>query len=164
MKPLRTLNRLKDPRDLWLFLQILSMLVILPRRIGRLSLPVLLKEIDPGISSLPRDKAKLEKTVGLVDSLLKYRVFQRYGKCLLRSLILFRFLRLQGWPVSIYFGVRKTEAGAAGVERRVPVSLTRNFNITGHSWLVLNGNPFLEDNEGPGAFTETYSFPRKATP
>ncbi len=158
VKLLRILNRLKDPRDLWLFLRILSTLAILPRKIDRLSLPVLLKDIDPGVSGLPRDSAKLNMTVGFVDSLLKYRIFQRYGKCLLRSLVLFRLLRLQGWPVSIYFGVRKTSGYKAGAESAShPGRLTRNFDITGHSWLVFDGKPFLES--APEEFATTLSYP-----
>ncbi len=155
MKLLRILSRLKDPRDLWLFLRVLTMLVILPRKIDRLSLPTLLNDIDPEVSSVPQDNVKLEKTVGFVDSLLKYRIFQRYGKCLLRSLVLFRLLRLQGWPVSIYFGVRKTTGAVA--EPASSISLTRNFDITGHSWLVLDGQPFLESDQEK--FATTFIFP-----
>ena len=142
MKLLRTLNRLKDPRDLWLFLQILTTLVMLPRRIRRLSLLDLLNRMDPGVGTGHQDRSKLEKTVGFVDSLLKYRVFRRYGRCLLRTLTLFSFLRGQGWPVEIHFGVRKTEEGAS--------------DITGHSWLVLESEPFLEDESQRGSFATTY--------
>ncbi|MHB8792445.1 MAG: lasso peptide biosynthesis B2 protein [Thermoleophilia bacterium] len=134
------------------------MLVLLPRLIRKLSMPELLVRIDPGITedalqdiapgSTPgapvpttpglRDPQKLQKSVGFIDSLLRYRLFQRYGKCLLRSLVLFRFLRIQGWPVEIHFGVRKTTEGLN--------------DITGHSWLVLDGEPFLEADTH-----ETYS-------
>lgn len=122
------------------------MLVILPRMIRRLSLPDLLQRIDPGVAPGPRDQALLDKTVGFVDSLLRYRIFQRYGKCLLRSLILFRFLRRQGWPVEVHFGVRKLTDDEP--------------KITGHSWLVLNGQPFLEEEGQQGSFATTYSYPK----
>lgn len=144
-KLLRTIKRLRHPRDLWLFLQILTMLILLPRRIHKSNLPDLLASSDPGITLRPRNRALLEKTVGFTDSLLRYRVFQRYGKCLLRSLVLFRFLRQQGWPVKIHFGVRKTAEGQA--------------DITGHSWLVLAGEPFLEAESQNGSFVTTYIYP-----
>ncbi|MDO8736513.1 MAG: lasso peptide biosynthesis B2 protein [Thermoleophilia bacterium] len=164
MNPLRAAKRLKDPRDLWLFTQILIMLVLLPRLISRSSMPDLLARIDPGAAegnvrevapgdvpgapadllSGGRDLRLMQKTVGFTDTLIKYRIFQRYGKCLLRSLILFRFLRRQGWPVEIHFGVRKTAEGLA--------------DITGHSWLVLEGEPFLE-NDQIGGYVTTYSYP-----
>ncbi|MHB1389866.1 MAG: lasso peptide biosynthesis B2 protein [Thermoleophilia bacterium] len=115
------------------------MLTFLPGKIRRQSLPDLLGHMDPGVAPGPRDRTLMTKTVGFTDSLLRYRVFQRYGKCLLRSLTLFRFLRIQGWPVTIHFGVRKTgeeEDGSAA---------PGGPDITGHSWLVLDGERFLED-------------------
>ena len=120
------------------------MLLLLPGKIRRLSIPDLLKRIDPGAPSGLRDKILLDKTVGFIDSLLKYRVFRRYGICMLRSLVLFRFLREQGWPVGIEFGVRKTSDEVA--------------DITGHSWLMLDGEPFLEPEDQKHAFATTYSF------
>lgn len=145
MKLLRTINRLKDPRDLRLFLQILAMLVFLPAKIRRQSLPELLEGIDPGVAGKRGSQAKLDKTVGFIDSLLKYRVFLKYGTCLLRTLVLFRFLRLQGWPVEISFGVKKT-----GEDQT---------HITGHSWLVFDGKPFLESEQQQGAYATTYHYP-----
>lgn len=121
------------------------MLVFLPAKIRRQSLPELLKGIDPGVAAARAGQAKLDKTVGFIDSLLKYRVFLRYGTCLLRSLVLFRFLRLQGWPVEISFGVKKTGEGQT--------------DITGHSWLTLTGQPFLEAEQQEGAYTTTYHYP-----
>ena len=108
------------------------------------------------VDRFSRDSAKLEKTVGFVDSLLRYRVFQRYGKCLLRSLILFRFLRSQGWPVEIHFGVRKTGEPAETLAGNGAAS---NIDITGHSWLTLDGEPFLENPEQATGFSTTYRFP-----
>ncbi len=128
-------------------------------------MPDLLARIDPGVTgqelqeeapgTMPgapiiatariRDPHRLQKTVGFVDTLIRYRIFQRYGKCLLRSLILFRFLRRQGWPVEIHFGVRKTA-------ECMP-------DITGHSWLVLDGEPFLEDVSQKNSFVTTYTYP-----
>ncbi|MCL4473119.1 MAG: lasso peptide biosynthesis B2 protein [Actinobacteria bacterium] len=145
MKLLRTLKRLKHPRDLWLFLRILILLILLPGQIRRQSLPDLLARLDPGVGPGPRDQILLEKTSGFIDSLLNYRFFRRYGRCLLRSLVLFRFLRGQGWPVEIHFGVRKTAEGMA--------------DITGHSWLVLDGEPFLEDESQRGSFATTMRYP-----
>ena len=158
MKLLRTLNRLKDPRDLWLFLQLLSTLILLPRRIRRHSLPDLLKLMDPGIGTGQKDSLTLGKTVGFVDSLLKYRVFRRYGKCLLRSLLLFRYLRRQGWPVEIHFGVRRMGNEAASGLPDEPPEATSDFDIMGHSWLVLEGEPFLEAS-APHAYSETFCYP-----
>ncbi len=160
MKLLRTINRLKDPRDLWLFLQILFTLIALPRKISRQSLPGLLAGLDPGVAPVPHDRKKMEKTAGFIDSLLKYRPFQRYGHCLLRSLVLFKFLRRQGWPVSIHFGVKKTGEAQEGRPATAPAGAPERIDITGHSWLVFEGQPFLETEAQEGAFAETYHYPR----
>lgn len=120
------------------------MLTFLPGKIRRLSLPDFLGQLDPGVAPGPRDQDRLTKTVGFTDSLLRYRVFQRYGKCLLRSLVLFKFLRRDGWPVEIHFGVRKANEGET--------------DITGHSWLVLEGEQFLE-SEHLGTYSTTYLYP-----
>lgn len=116
----------------------------LPRRIKRNSIPELLARLDPGVAPRQPDKIKLEKTVGFVDSLLKYRPFQRYGRCMVRSLTLFRLLRQQGWPVEIRFGVRKTD--------------NNHVDITGHSWLMLLGQLFLEE-ESHEEYATTFSYP-----
>lgn len=121
------------------------MLVFLPAKIRRQSLPELLEGIDLGVAGKRDSQAKLDKTVGFIDSLLKYRVFLKYGTCLLRSLVLFRFLRLQGWPVEISFGVKKTDEDQA--------------DISGHSWLMLDGRPFLEAEQQKGAYATTYRYP-----
>jgi len=119
-----------------------------------------IREVAPGdvpgaaidASAPGRDLRLLQKTVGFTDTLIRYRIFQRYGKCLLRSLILFRFLRRQGWPVEIHFGVRKTGPADAGNP-----DAGNSGDITGHSWLVLDGEPFLENDEICG-YTTTYSY------
>lgn len=153
LKPLRAIKRLRDPRDLWLFFRILSMVILIPRLIRKMSLPELLARLDPGITNSLKDQNKLLKTVGFTDSLLRYRLFQRYGKCLLRSLILFRFLRQQGWPVEIHFGVRKTESPVSDQE------LQADTGIRGHSWLVLDNKPFLEDNKVD--YVNTFRYPHR---
>lgn len=108
-------------------------------------MPELLEKLDVEVPPQRQSKIRLDKTVGFTDSLLRYRVFQRYGKCLLRTLTLFKFLRRQGWHVEIHFGVRRN-----GDDKT---------DITGHSWLVLSGEPFLEDVAQSGDYFETYRFP-----
>lgn len=140
----RATNRLKDPRDLWLFLRIFFTLILLPRLIRRKRLPDILAMLDPGQPSGQRDEEKLLKTVGFVDTLLEYRILQRYGKCMLRSMALFKLLRQQGWPVVIHFGVHRKEENEPAIE--------------GHSWLEMDGRLFLETSEEQKYIT-TYFYP-----
>ena len=67
--------------------------------------------------------------------------------CLKRSLLLYRFLIMEGLKIEIHCGIRKTENGNDG-----------------HSWLTLDGAPFLGDAMGAGQYNETFVFPveRKA--
>lgn len=46
--------------------------------------------------------------------------------------------------MEIHFGVRKTADGLA--------------DITGHSCLILDGEPFLEDDSQHGSFATTYFY------
>lgn len=144
MRLLKAANRLRYPADVKLFLQILVAILLLPGKIRRNSLPELLQRIDSGVGSGPRDEAVMVRTVKIVDLLLSYRPLLRYGKCFLRSLTLFRFLRLQGWPVTICFGVRRSEEDES--------------QLTGHSWLALEGQPFLEA-ESIENYAITYVYP-----
>jgi hypothetical protein len=53
------------------------------------------------------------------------------GLCLRRSLVRYHFLRRAGVPVKIQFGARFT-GGQADRE------------VTGHAWVMLNGQPYFE--------------------
>lgn len=153
-----TINRLKDPRDLWLFLQILFTLVTLPRLIRHQGLPQLLEKMDPGVAPVRQDRALLAKTTGFTDSLLKYSIFHSYGRCMLRSLILFKYLRRQGWPVEIHFGIRKINQTDVQTGTETAAAKGDQIDITGHSWLVLNGKTFLEA-EPVNEYATTYTYP-----
>lgn len=144
MRLLKAANRLRYPADVKLFLQILVTILLLPGKIRRKSLPDLLQGIDSGVSHGPRDEAIMVRTVKIVDLLLSYQPLLRYGKCFLRSVTLFKYLRRQGWPVSIYFGVRRTDED--------------EDQITGHSWLVYEDSPFLETDDGYH-YSVTYTYP-----
>ncbi len=133
----------RRPGDFLLFFEIFFTILGLPRKIRSQSLPRLLKSLDPGVSCTATDEAGLRKTTNMVDALLEFKLLRRYGRCFLRSLTLFKFLRRQGWPVEIRFGIMKTGDG--------------DRDITGHSWLVLDGEVFLEDQQRP--YVTTYAYP-----
>ena len=119
---------------------------MLPGQIRHKSLPDLMRDIDPGVGPGPRNDEVMVRTVRIVDLLLRFPPLLRYGRCLLRSLTLFKFLRRQGWPVEIHFGVKKTD--------------DESPDITGHSWLVLEGDFFLESESQQDSFKTTYYYPR----
>jgi hypothetical protein len=61
---------------------------------------------------------------------------------MLRSLILFRFLREAGVPVRVHFGVAR-----------------EGTDLKGHSWLTLDGRPYAEATDPSPHFQVVYSFP-----
>ena len=62
--------------------------------------------------------------------------------CLVRSTILYYFLRREGVAVKINFGVRK-----------------KGEVLEGHGWLTLDNRPYLEDGAASQDFEQIYSFP-----
>jgi len=62
--------------------------------------------------------------------------------CLLRCLVLYRYCRRQGVPVSIHFGVKQ------GDDR-----------LQGHSWVSLHGTPLFEAEEMLRSYASIYAYP-----
>lgn len=82
------------------------------------------------------------KIIKYTDFLLGCRIFRKF--CLVRSLILYRLLRESGINVFINFGLRKDKKG----------------KIRGHSWLMLDGKVYLEDERIAEKFIKiNYVFP-----
>jgi hypothetical protein len=73
---------------------------------------------------------------------------QRFGRplvrggCQTRAITLYWFLRRGGYPVELCFGVEPLHAGASG-----------------HCWLELGGEPFLERVDPRPQFLEMYRIP-----
>jgi hypothetical protein len=105
-----------------------------------LTLPRALRWLTPRRTS-PRP-APPERVVYLAGALLDRGLFGIRPTCLLRSLILYRFLRESGVPARVHFGVA-FEGGA----------------LTGHAWLVLDDQPFLEATDPAERFTVVLSHP-----
>jgi hypothetical protein len=126
----------------WLRVRLLP----LPRALAGLMPP----NGDPGRRALKggtgrRSAATKERTdliIHLTDSLLERRVALLRPSCMLRSLVLFRFLREAGLPVQVHFGVAREESA-----------------LKGHSWLTLDGAPIAEPTDPSKRFQTVYSFP-----
>jgi len=94
----------------------------------------------PGARRQAPDRSDL--ILQLTDRILERRVALLRPSCMLRSLVLFRFLREAGIPVCVHFGVAREDAG-----------------LRGHSWLTLDGAPFAEPTDPSPRFQIVYSFP-----
>jgi Transglutaminase-like superfamily len=64
------------------------------------------------------------------------------AECLVRGLTLYRFLREAGLPLSLVFGVGEVEG-----------------RMTGHCWLLKDGQPFLEPHDPTPQFTVVTALP-----
>ncbi len=79
----------------------------------------------------------------LTEKLLRSPLFPFKRTCLRRCLLLSHLFRRSGVPVRVSFGVDPREEGWEG-----------------HSWLTLEGKPFLETDEDIAKFVSLFSLPR----
>ncbi len=80
----------------------------------------------------------------LTEALLRFPLFPFRRTCLRRSLLLSHLLRKCGIPVRVAFGVDPAEGGWEG-----------------HSWLVLNDRPFLEEGGESRSFVPVFYLPEQ---
>jgi len=141
IKKLKTfINLTENPSGLWLFLKIGFWVYLVSTIIHIFSLPRLLKFITPSKPS--KKKWEKEKLNNLISFWLGRRTLFLRSWCLRRSLVLYRYLRLQGEPAQIFFGMRKEQG-----------------ELKGHAWLMIDGKPFM-DNEDLN-YQVVYSYPEK---
>ena len=91
---LSNLKHLGKPRDVILLLRVLGQLAILKIHVRRMKLPEILGTLDTR-KGTETDDRELEKMVKFSNFLL-HRIFRSRNPCLLRSLLLFRYLRASG--------------------------------------------------------------------
>jgi len=134
---------LKSPDELFLILRITGFLGALPMLIRFKSIQEVVRTITPEKRGVTRSPLTLERVIYLCERLL--RIFQKYRykySCLKRSLLLYHFLRYYQIPVEINFGVMWADGG-----------------LTGHSWLTLNNDLYLEPKAKVDQFTHIFSLP-----
>ena len=105
-----------------------------------LKLPELLKLLEPE-KRVPPDDSKIEYIVKFTNFIL-LRLFRSSTPCLLRSILLFRQLRMMNRKVKIVFGV-KNEAE----------------KLKGHAWLIVEGRHFPEPTDPSGEYQITFVYP-----
>lgn len=121
---------------LWLFW--------LPVMLRIQTIPVLLKRLARSEAHVKKPPMEVREAIGIVTRVCKLRVFRSriFPKlCLRQSLTLYRTLNQMGYPVEIYFGVRKDD---------------KNFH--GHSWVTIRGES-VADTAPDGHFKVVYSYP-----
>ena len=129
----RGYQKIRHPADLWLCLRVLGWLLAVRLLVRWVKLPLLLSWLTPLGRRGEVDQRRVDKIVSLTDTCLSVLPGSANGRCLSRSLTLYRLLRESGLPVAVNLGLAP------------PVS-----RVTGHCWLTLAGRVVFE-REDSGA-------------
>jgi hypothetical protein len=109
-----------------------------------LSLPALMRLLTPKRPPAPVDAAAMEeaKRIDLyIRYLLRLNPDDLGRRCLKRSLLLYRFLRVRGIPARFCLGVRR-----------------RDDQLEGHAWIEVEGRNFSDPGPVEG-YAVTFSHP-----
>jgi hypothetical protein len=134
---------LSSPREFILVVRIYLFVLAIPFLIEILSIQSVVSLITPRKGHPMGDSLTESRVIYLCS-----RVQGMLGKvgieysCLRRSFLLFHFLRYYGQEVAINFGVK-----------------WEGIDLTGHSWLSMDGRPYLEPAGKAEEFTAFLSFP-----
>jgi hypothetical protein len=137
---LNNIKYLKRPKDTILFIKTFFSLIVIKVLLYLIKLPKLLKLLDPE-KKVPPDDSKIEYILKFTNFIL-FRLFRSSNPCLLRSILLFRQLRMSGREVKIVFGVKNEEE-----------------KLKGHAWLIVEGKHFPEPNDPSGEYQITFVYP-----
>ena len=132
----RGYQKIRRPADLWLCLRVLGWLCLVTVLLRWVRLPLLLSWLTPTRMRKKNISARVDKIVSLTDTCLAVWPGRSNGRCLSRSLTLYRLLRESGLPVVVNFGLMPSGKKAVG-----------------HCWLSLEDDedcrPVFENQE-PG--------------
>ena len=137
---LNNIKYLKRPKDIILFIRTFFSLIVIKVLLYLIKLPKLLKLLDPEKRAKPDDQ-KIEYILKFTNFIL-FRLFRSSNPCLLRSILLFRHLRMLGLEVKIVFGVKNEEE-----------------MLKGHAWLIVEGRHFPEPTDPSGEYQITFVYP-----
>ena len=137
---LNNIKYFKRPKDVILFIKTFFSLIVIKVLLYLIKLPKLLKLLDPEKRATPDDQ-KIEYILKFTNFIL-FRLFRSSNPCLLRSILLFRQLRMMGGDIKIVFGVKNEEE-----------------KLKGHAWLIVEGRHFPEPNDPSGEYQITFVYP-----
>ena len=137
---LNNIKYLKRPKDVFLFIKTFFFLIAIRVFLSLIKLPKLLKLLDPKKRVTP-DDSKIEYLLKFTNFIL-LRLLRSSTPCLLRSILLFRYLRMMSRDIKIVFGVKN-----------------ENEKLKGHAWLIVEGRHFPEANDPAGEYKITFVYP-----
>ncbi len=128
MSILRKLRRIETAADAALLSRILVVALLMPLLAERVKLPRLMAMLGRGKCSGHGDERTYQKIILFTQYVLSLNAPMVRNTCLIRSLVLFHFLRKAGTDVCLHIGVGK-ESG----------------RIVAHSWLARDdGSPVID--------------------
>jgi len=128
MIDLDNLRYFKRPEDIFLFGYVFFSIIVLRILLSRIKIPRLLALLEPGKQRVTK-RLKIEHVTKFSQFFL-HRVFKSPNPCMLRSLLLYRYLKSGSVEVKIAFGVKNKED-----------------MFQGHAWLIHKGTHFLETED-----------------
>ena len=140
MMNLNNLRHFKQPGNIILFIQVFFFLLALRILLKTMKLQRLLKLLETQ-RKMAADMDKIELIARFSNFVLN-KIFRSSNPCMLRSLLLFRYLNMMGMNMKIAFGV-KPEGG----------------KLKGHAWLIYKANPFLESEDPTREYEVVYVHP-----
>ncbi len=123
-----------------MFVWIFFCLLLLKMLLGMIKLPRLLRILEPR-KKTPINTARIELISKFANFFL-HRILRSSNPCLLKSLILFRYLRMMGMDIKIAFGVKDESKG-----------------LQGHAWLISNGSHYLEKEDPLKEYQPVFVYP-----
>ena len=132
-----------DRGDVLLFARSCGFALLLPLLL-RLPLPRLKTLLEPATAPTAVEPEERERIVASVQAMLLAGAPLIRRGCLTRGVTLYYFLRRAGVDVALCFGMGRGHDTADGFD--------------GHCWLVLEGEPYLEQRDPRPLYTEMYSF------
>ncbi|MCB9679295.1 MAG: lasso peptide biosynthesis B2 protein [Alphaproteobacteria bacterium] len=134
-----------DARDTRFVVRASALAIALPPLLRALPLPELVRRVagDLGASAALPEPSRM---VWLTDGVLRRGRGPFAANCVVRSLILLRYLRRRGVPAVVVFGARRTAEKP----------------IDGHAWVTIDGEPLAEATDPRPLYRETYRFPEGA--
>ena len=134
-----------DARDALFVARAAVLAVALPPLLRVVPLPRLVALVA-GREGRSRHVPAPPRMVRLTDGVLRRGRGPFRANCAVRSLIVLRYLRRRGEPVSVSFGVRR-EPG----------------RLDGHAWVSLGGVPLAEARDPRAIYRTTYQYPSEGT-
>ena len=130
-------------KQYWLISQVVVRLSLVRILMVCVPLPLLLKGLNVIRIARRKDWGRMQTVAYYVDRFLTIFPANERGNCLPRSLVLYGFAKQYGFAVQFHCGVQWI-----------------GLKLSGHAWLSLDGDAFLEPTQQWKQFQITYSYPK----